>query len=65
MDIAVTALEPGDRGLFEGLNDAAAAQGWPFVRWVTAENNYRGRGLYDRLAEKTHWVTYQKNTATD
>jgi hypothetical protein len=48
--------------LFDGLNDAAAAQGWPFVRWVTAENNYRGRGLYDRLAEKTHWVTYQKNT---
>ncbi|UTW11670.1 GNAT family N-acetyltransferase [Marinobacterium rhizophilum] len=48
--------------LFDGLNETAAAQGWPFVRWVTAENNYRGRGPYDRLAEKTHWVTYQKDT---
>ena len=48
--------------LYEGLNDSAAQKGWPFVRWITAENNYRGRGVYDKLSDKTHWVTYQKLT---
>ena len=47
---------------YEGLNDSAAQKGWPFVRWITAENNYRGRGVYDKLSDKTHWVTYQKLT---
>lgn len=45
--------------LFEALKDFAKQQGWPFVRWITAENNYRGRAVYDKLAEKTHWLTYQ------
>jgi hypothetical protein len=29
------------------------------MRWITAENNYRGRGVYDKLSDKTQWVTYQ------
>ena len=45
--------------LYEALNALGQSQGWPFIRWITAENNYRGRAVYDRLAEKTHWVTYQ------
>ena len=48
--------------LYQGLNDSAAQKGWPFVRWIAAENNYRGRGVYDKLSDKTHWVTYQKLT---
>lgn len=48
--------------LFERLRQEAAQHGWPFVRWVTAENNYRGRSVYDRVAEKTHWQTYQMTT---
>ncbi|MCZ4270969.1 GNAT family N-acetyltransferase [Maritalea porphyrae] len=28
------------------------------VRWVTADNNYRARGLYDHVARKTDWLTY-------
>ena len=46
--------------LYAALNDLGKQQGWPFIRWITAEDNYRGRALYDRLSEKTHWVTYQK-----
>lgn len=46
--------------LYEALNELGREQGWPFIRWITAENNYRGRAVYDRLSEKTHWVTYQK-----
>jgi ribosomal protein S18 acetylase RimI-like enzyme len=48
--------------LYESLNESAVQKGWPFVRWITAENNYRGRGVYDKLSDKTHWVTYQKAT---
>lgn len=58
-------VAPGARGqgvveaLYEALEDLGREQGWPFIRWITAENNYRGRAVYDRLADKTHWVTYQ------
>jgi len=45
--------------LYKELNDFGALQGWPFVRWITAENNYRGRAVYDKIAEKTAWQTYQ------
>lgn len=46
--------------MYEALNRSALDKGWPYMRWITAENNYRGRGVYDRLADKTQWVTYQK-----
>ena len=45
--------------LYEGLRAQARQQGWPFMRWMTAETNYRGRAVYDRIAEKTAWLTYQ------
>ena len=56
---------PGCRGtgivdaLFDALKVSAKQHGWPFVRWITADNNYRGRGVYDKLAERTPWITYQ------
>ena len=46
--------------LYLALDELAREQGWPFVRWITAENNYRARAVYDKLSDKTHWVTYQK-----
>lgn len=45
-------------GLIEAVRGIAAENGWSVVRWITAENNYRGRGVYDRVATKTNWVTY-------
>ncbi len=45
--------------MYNALNILGKEQGWPFVRWITAENNYRGRAVYDKLSDKTHWVTYQ------
>lgn len=45
--------------LFERLTQEAQAQNWSFVRWITAENNYRGRAVYDRVSDKTQWQTYQ------
>ena len=29
------------------------------IRWITAEDNYRGRAVYDRVAVKTKWLTYE------
>ena len=45
--------------LYKELNDFGSRQGWPFIRWITAENNYRARNVYDKISQKTAWVTYQ------
>ena len=45
--------------LYKALNEFAKTNHWPFVRWITADNNYRGRGVYDKIAERTQWLTYQ------
>jgi len=61
-------VDPNARGsgavdaLFEALSSEARARGWPVVRWITADDNYRARSVYDRLAKNTHWVTYQLDT---
>ena len=44
--------------LIKALSDEGRARGWTVIRWITAEDNYRARSLYDRLAEKTRWATY-------
>ncbi len=57
-------VDPKARGV--GVADAliaavkaeAAKRGWSVVRWITAEDNYRARGVYDRVAERTKWLTY-------
>lgn len=44
--------------LLAELKSIAAKRGWSVVRWITAEDNTRARALYDRVATKTQWVTY-------
>lgn len=57
-------VDPAARGsgaaeaLLDALADVGRARGWSVIRWITAEDNYRARGLYDRKAVKTHWLTY-------
>lgn len=46
------------RMLIEAVAEEGRRRGWTVIRWITRENNYRARGLYDRLAEKTSWTTY-------
>jgi GNAT superfamily N-acetyltransferase len=49
-------------GAADALIAAVAAEGrkrgWSVIRWITAEDNYRARGVYDRLADRTKWLTY-------
>ena len=58
-------VRPNARGsnigdaLLEELKVIAQQRNWPVIRWITRDNNYRARGLYDRLAVKTDWNTYE------
>jgi len=45
-------------GLIANIRQLAADNDYTIVRWITAENNYRARGLYDHVARKTDWLTY-------
>lgn len=50
-------------GIADALIAAVTAEGkqrgWSWLRWFTAEDNYRARGFYDRVAKLTPWKTYQ------
>ncbi len=52
------------RSLIEYLLDSARQLGCPIVRWITAEDNREARQLYDTLASRTNWVTYDASPAT-
>ena len=46
------------RAIFDHLKQEARDRGFGVIRWITAEDNYRGRAVYDRVGTKTKWVTY-------
>jgi GNAT superfamily N-acetyltransferase len=58
-------VDPGFRGgqvadrLITALTELARRRGWTVIRWLTADDNYRARGVYDRHAKRTMWITYQ------
>jgi GNAT superfamily N-acetyltransferase len=44
--------------LLGSVRSLAAARGLDVVRWITASDNTTAQRVYDKLADKTHWVTY-------
>ncbi|WP_207758452.1 GNAT family N-acetyltransferase [Glutamicibacter halophytocola] len=46
------------RAILARLAEIAGAESRSMVRWITAEDNARARALYDQVATRTHWVTY-------
>ncbi|MCF2869814.1 GNAT family N-acetyltransferase [Octadecabacter sp. G9-8] len=60
-------VSPAARGsgaaaaLIGAVKDAAKSQGHSVVRWITAADNARARGLYDKVAQAGDWVTYDIN----
>ena len=58
-------VDPSERGsrlgeaLIGEIVEIAKKRGWPKIRWITADDNYRARTLYDRVAMKTQWNTYE------
>jgi GNAT superfamily N-acetyltransferase len=63
-------VEPDNRGervgefLLKALKDIAKERDWPVIRWITRDDNYRARSLYDRVAVKFDWNTYEMLTDT-
>lgn len=57
-------VDPAARGgrvadaLIGAVAEIGRQRGWGLIRWITAENNYRGRAVYDRVAQLTPWKTY-------
>lgn len=45
--------------LIAAVSDIGRERGWSWLRWFTAEDNYRARALYDRVADLSQWKTYQ------
>lgn len=52
-------------GLIDAVRAKAADEGHSIVRWITAEDNLRARGLYDKIATATGWVTYDMAVLAD
>ncbi|MBL3700339.1 GNAT family N-acetyltransferase [Leucobacter luti] len=53
------------RALITRLREIAAAEGGTFVQWVTAEDNHQAQALYNSLATRTTWVTYEAESAAN
>jgi GNAT superfamily N-acetyltransferase len=57
--------DPAARGtgvasaLIERLTELAGATGPGTLRWITADDNATAQRVYDRLATRTTWVTYE------
>ena len=58
-------VDPAARGgrigerLLLHLAEVARTRGWGLIRWHTADDNYRARSLYDRVARKAVWNVYE------
>jgi GNAT superfamily N-acetyltransferase len=46
--------------LIDGIASHAAANGGGKIRWITAADNATAQSLYDKVAKRTTWVTYEK-----
>ena len=61
-DLFITPTARGNKigqALFDELAKIAKDKGWSKIRWITADDNYRARALYDQLSTKTMWNTYE------
>ncbi len=48
------------RALIEAVYAAADAAGCPSVYWLTQSDNTTAQQLYDRIADKTNFIKYQR-----
>ena len=60
-DLFVTPAHRSDStaALITAVQAEATAQGWGVLRWITRDNNYRARRLYDKMAQKIDWTLYE------
>lgn len=46
------------RAIIARLTEIATAEGLSVVRWITADDNQQAQALYDQVATRTRWLTY-------
>jgi ribosomal protein S18 acetylase RimI-like enzyme len=57
-------VQPGERArgvgaaLIDDLRARMGREGWSRIYWMTREDNYRARGLYDRFTKRDAFVRY-------
>jgi len=44
--------------LIAAIVQVGKERNWSVIRWLTAEDNYRARSSYDKIATRTKWVIY-------
>ena len=63
-------VDPAQRGsgaaraLIHAVDDIAGQREWDVVRWITRDDNYRARGLYDKLSTRSNWLVYEMTAET-
>nr|ADI22983.1 histone acetyltransferase HPA2 and related acetyltransferases [uncultured nuHF2 cluster bacterium HF0500_39O04] len=45
--------------LINAVKDEGQKSGWKIIRWITRDNNYRARAVYDKVSEKSDWNVYE------
>jgi GNAT superfamily N-acetyltransferase len=48
--------------LIEAVAAEANAKGGGTLRWITADDNLTAQSVYDKVATRATWVTYEKET---
>ena len=48
------------RALIDAVHAAAKENGIPVTYWQTEQNNYKGRMLYDQVAQQIPFIVYEK-----
>ena len=45
--------------LFNKIKLTGVKSGWKTIRWITRDNNYQARCVYDQIGHKTDWNLYE------
>jgi len=47
--------------LLSELKKEGEKEGWGIIRWITKDDNYPAKALYDTISSKTNWNMYEMN----
>jgi ribosomal protein S18 acetylase RimI-like enzyme len=48
--------------LIDAITAYAAVHGGGTLRWITADDNFTAQSVYDKLATRAKWVTYERES---